>query len=277
MSIRATLIAALFLSSLAPNAHAARPKLSPPSSWPPAVRKAYEAVLAAPAPKTGKSQEVMKAVLALVKTGAAHDALGTLAFDDSLPEAHRALSGIWLAKYHQFDPAVLLGFVEDPNPFLMRQAIDELAEIGGKEIGDSLKALGAKNVRIAVAVKPRLSALAPNGKPAHILKALDTLLRGKGKQKKRTMAAVALSQSKEEAAEWGLVKMLRLPWILVLDKDGEIDAALALTRMHAKDVPGLIKLTDRSNNKIVRHEAINLLAKTPEGKKALRDLKLTVE
>jgi hypothetical protein len=106
-----------------------------------------------------------------------------------------------------------------------------------------------------------------------VLAQLNALLRGKTK-KQKSMASAALSQTKDEAAEWGLTLLAAPQLWNVSDLDTRIFGALALTRRHEKDVPGLLKLADPRNNKFVRLESLKLLAKTPEGKKALRELKL---
>jgi hypothetical protein len=264
-------VGALALVTLTGTSFAARPQLAPQAAWPPAVREAYAAVLATPAGAPGKAAEVAKKMLALVMTGAAHDALGSLAFDDKLPESHRAISGIWFVKFYTFDPAALLGLTEDANPFVQREAITQLADLGGKEISAKLAALAAKNPRLAGAVRAAMPRVSPVGKPPFVLAQLNTLLRGKV-SKQKSMAAAVLSQSKEEAAEWGLTKLLSPQMSTLADKTTQIDGALSLTRRHAKDVPGLVKLTARGNNKFVRYEALKLLAKSPAGKKELRGL-----
>ena len=264
-------VGAIALVTLAGTSFAARPKLAPQAAWPPAVRAAYSAVLAAPAGTPGKSADVAKKMLALVMTGEAHDALGTLAFNDQLPESHRAISGIWLVKFYSFDPAALLAFTEDANPFVQREAISQLAELGGKEISAKLAALPAKIPRLAAAVRAFTPRVSPTGKPPFVLAQLNTLLRSKV-SKQKSMAAAVLSESKEDAAEWGLTKLLSPQMSTLADKTTQIDGALALSRRHAKDVPGLVKLTARGNNKFVRYEALKLLAKSPAGKKELRGL-----
>ncbi len=255
-------------------AAAARPKLSAPPSWPPEVRAAYQAVLATPAGAPGKSQEVANRVLALARTGAAHDAMGTLAFNDALPESHRAIAAIWFAQYYRFDPAGLLQLAEDANPFLARQAIDQLVALGGSDLSAKLGAIAARNPKLAGAIRTRLARMPATGKPPFVLAQLNTLLRGK-KSKARSLAAVALSQSKDEAAEWGLQLLMSTQVAALADKDTQIFGALGLTRRHERDVPGLLKLAARGNNKFVRFEALKLLAKTPDGKKAMRALTLT--
>jgi hypothetical protein len=268
-----SMLALCALMTVAGSALGARPKLSPLTSWPPAVRKAFAAVIATPAGQPGKSGEVVKKMLALVTTGAAHDALGALAFSDTLPESHRAISAIWFVQFYRFDPEGLLGLVDDASPFVQRQAIDLLVELGGKELIAKLNAIAVTRPRAGAAIRPRIGRMKPEGKPPFILAQLNTLLRGKS-SKKRSMAAVVLSQSKDEAAEWGLTVLLSQQMSALADKTTQIDGALALTRRHASDVPGLVKLTERRNNKFVRYEALKLLAKSAAGKKALRALTL---
>jgi hypothetical protein len=264
------ILVALMLSTSA--VAASRPKLSPASSWPPAVRQAYDAVVATSKQTPIKNPEVAKAIANLGRTGQAHDALATLAFS-TLPEPHRALGAIFFAQLYRFDPAALLNFVEDDNPFLARQAVDELADIGGKAISAKLSALAVKHPPLGNYIKKAIARMSDSGKPPFVLSQLNALLRGKTK-KHKSMAGAVLSDTKDEAAEWGLALLLSPKVANVSDLDTQIFGALALVRRHDKDVPGLVRMAAPSNNKFVRLQSLRELAKTPAGKKALRELKL---
>lgn len=241
-----------------------------PSTWKPEIKSQYEAIRSLP----GASKEpVLAAIRKLAALGPdARPAINALAADGTLPEPHRAYSGIIGASYAQFDVATLRTLAESHrNPFVRREAIDSLADIGGPAIRAFLEGLAKKDSTLsayigkAVARAPATELIAERDR-----KLLSEILL-EPPERKKTAAVVLVDRYKGKTTMDASLE--KLAGLAVADSDAQIYAAIALTRIHGDDVPRLKALTARDKHRFIRLNAMQELAKKgPAGEAVLREL-----
>ena len=148
----------LVLTSFAAAAADQKPSGKPaenPASWKPGIKAQHDAIRAMPAePKDG-----VAAIRKLAPLGPdARPAIMSLALDATLPEPHRAWSGILGVSYARFDVSALRAFAEShKNPFARREAIDLLADIGGAANKAFLEGLSKKDATLGAYITKALA------------------------------------------------------------------------------------------------------------------------
>lgn len=241
-----------------------------PSTWKPEIKSQYEAIRSLP----GSAKEpVLAAIRKLAALGPdARPAISALAADGTLPEPHRAYSGIIGAAYAQFDVATLRTLAESHrNPFMRREAIDSLADIGGPATKTFLEGIAKKDSTLsayigkAVARAPATELISEQDR-----KLLSAILLEPPERKK---AAAVILVDRYKGKTTMDAPLEKLAGLAVADSDAQIYAAIAITRIHADDVPRLKALTARDKHRFIRLNAMQELAKKgPAGETVLREL-----
>ncbi len=243
------------------------------SAWPANIKAHFDAIRALPGtPK----EPVIAAIKKFAKNGtAARPALVALASDTALPEPHRAMSGIMSAHFIRYDVSALRAMAEaDKNPFARREAIELLADVGGRQIRDFLGGLGKSDATLSAYINkvlPRVPATEAVSEDNRRMLANILLQPAKGKLSAAVSIAL-LNEGKTTVDTW-LEALAVSP---VADDDTQMHAALALVKIHKDSVPDLKALCARGKHRFVRYNAIQELSrKGAAGDAVLRELLVT--
>ena len=244
-----------------------------PASWKPGIKAQHDAIRAMPAePKDG----VLAAIRKLAAQGPdARPAIMSLAADTTLPEPHRAWSGILGVSYARFDVPALRAFAEShKNPFARREAVDLLADIGGAANKAFLEGLSKKDATLGAYIAKALARAPATESIAEQDRKLlsDILLEPVERKRSATVILVDRHQGKTTID----AQLEKLASLSVADSDTQIHAGVALSRIHGNDVPKLKALTARNKHRFIRYNAMQQLAKNgPAGEAVLRELLAT--
>lgn len=272
-SSKTTTLLVVFLLSAAAAAADPQSPAKPsgdPATWTPEVRSQYEAIRALPPePKDA----VLLTIRKLAALGSqARPAIMALAADRSLPEPHRAWSGILGTSYARYDAKALRGIAQSHrNPYARREAIDLLADIGGPAGKRFLEALARKDAGLrdyiaqALARMPAVEPLSEDDR-----RLLSDLLL-EPVERKRAAAVLLVDRHKGRTTLDAALE--RLAAQSVADTDTQIYAGVALARIHVGDVPKLKSFAARDRHRFIRYYALDELARSgPDGRAVLREL-----
>ena len=244
-----------------------------PATWPADIKSQCEDIRKMPGtPK----EPVIEAIKKLAKNGThARFALASLADDGALPEPHRAMSGIFSAYFIRYDVNALRVTAEGTkNPFMQRQSIEFLADIGGSQNRAFLDAL-AKNVMPLSAYIGHLLAKFPVNESIteDNRRGLQNILLKSTNGKMPSVISIAFLNEGKSTVDSSLESLVLSP---VSDEDTQMHAAMALVKIHKQSVPELANFCARNKHRYIRYNAIQELSQHgPAGEAVLNGLLAT--
>ncbi len=236
-------------------------------AWSPEVKRGYDLALKIPAERVA---DVSKQLRQLARLGLkAKPALEKIAATASLPEPHRAISGLVLADLYAFDQVALKRLATHDNLFAQSAAMRQLASHGGAELRKHLQGLVAKRGGDLGSHTKKIVDAMPDDAVAtpRQLKLLQQI-QLTPKSPSAIKASAKLVVDAPKVADWGARKAVALNGAT---SDTQMLAAVMLSRVHATDFEALNGLVGRKQNKFVRYEAFKKLALLGErGKGVIR-------